>query len=473
MKRIKIFFTGIAVIFGILISCNESGLELNNPNQLSEATFFKSSLQLEAAATACYTYLQETGNYARYQFYINDNIAGENRATGNLEGDKAQMIARVVNETNEGSVRHWTHNYQGIGRCNFVITNEENFENIPEDDALGRLGEVRFLRALFYFHLVTKYGDIPLVLDTQSLPSGRPKSPASEVYNAIIEDLEFATDNLPAKGVQEKGRPTKGSAWALLGKVLLQNGDAAGAKNALEKVTGYTLMDNYLDNFSGSKDLEHNDESIFEVNFDESTGEGDSWQQTGRGNAETTFRAMEYSGWWNVKPSQVLLDEFEDGDIRYAYTFYSIDDSDNGTMTNTYNNGESTFADGTIGPDNNPAWRKYQNYDNRSSETPFSGINVRVIRYADVLLMQAEAEIRSGGSEAVALGFLNQVRARPSVNMPAINVSGTEAILDAIKHERWVELAGEQSRWLDLKRFDGDTYLLPIPSVELQVNTNL
>ena len=102
-----------------------------------------------------------------------------------------------------------------------------------------------------------------------------------------------------------------------------------------------------------------------------------------------------------------------------------------------------------------------------------SGINARVIRYADVLLMQAEAEIRSGGSETIALEFLNRVRARPSVNMAEVNPMGTTAILDAIKHERWVELAGEQSRWLDLKRFDGDTYLLPIPNVELQGNTNL
>ena len=96
-----------------------------------------------------------------------------------------------------------------------------------------------------------------------------------------------------------------------------------------------------------------------------------------------------------------------------------------------------------------------------------------MLRYADVLLMQAEAEIRSGGSESIALDFINQVRSRPSVDLPDVNVSGTEAILDAIKHERWVELAGEQSRWLDLQRFDGDTYLMPIPNIELQGNTNL
>ncbi len=471
MKKFKIFFTGIAVVLGILISCDESDIDLKNPNQLLAVTFFKSSTQLESAVTAAYTYLQETGNYARYQFYINDNIAGENYAAGNLEADKVQMIQRNVDEANNGNRQYWQHNYQGIGRCNFVIVNEENFENIPTGEIAARLGEARFLRALFYFNLVNKYGEIPLVLDLEIVEGGRPKSSIADIYNAIVTDLQFATSNLPAKGTQEHGRPTSGAAWALLGKVLLQNGDAAGAKTALANVTGYSLVDNYRDNFTVAG--EFNDESIFEVIYDESKGEGDSWNQNGLGNSETSFRAQEYSGWYNVKPSQLLLDEYEDGDARYADTFYSIDASDNGTMTNTFNNGNSTFTSGTIGPDDNPAWRKYQNLDDRGVETFWSGINARVLRYADVLLMKAEAEIRSGGSEAVALGFLNEVRSRASVAMPDVSVSGTTAILDAIKHERWVELAGEQSRWLDLQRFDGDSYLMPIPNIELQGNTNL
>ncbi len=471
MKKFKIFFTGIAVVLGILISCDESDIDLTNPNQLSAEIFFKSSAQLESAVTAAYTYLQETGNYARYQYYINDNVAGENYAAGNLEADKVQMINRDVDEANNGNNQFWQHNYQGIGRCNFVIVNEENFENIPTGEIAARLGEARFLRALFYFNLVNKYGEIPLVLDLETILGGRSKSSVADIYSAIVTDLQFATSNLPAKGTQELGRPTSGAAWSLLGKVLLQNGDAAGAKTALANVTGYSLVDNYRDNFTVAG--EYNDESIFEVIYDESTGGGDSWNQNGLGNSETSFRAMEYSGWYNVKPSQELLDEYEDGDTRYADTFYSIDASDNGTMTNTFNNGTGTFTSGTIGPDDNPAWRKYQNLDDRGSETIDSGINARVLRYADVLLMKAEAEIRSGGSEAVALGFLNEVRSRASVALPDVSVSGTAAILDAIKHERWVELAGEQSRWLDLQRFDSDSYLLPIPNVELQGNTNL
>lgn len=501
MKKIKIFFASLASVIGVLISCNESDIELSNPNEILPETFFKSSQQLESGVTAAYAYLQDVGNYARYQFYINDNIAGENYAAGALEADKAQMINLQVDEANNGNNQYWQHNYQGIGRCNFVIDNEVNIENVSATEITQRLAEVRFLRGLYYFNLVTKYGEIPLVLSTEIVQGGRPKSSVSAIYEAIIADLEYATTNLPAKGAQEQGRATSGAAWALLGKVLLQSGDAAGAKIALANITGYSLVANYRDNFTVAG--EHNEESIFEVHYDESTGGGDSWNQNGLGNSETSFRAMEYSGWYNVKPSQELRDEFEDGDSRYSDTFYSVDDSDNGTVTNTYNNGDFTFSDSatveshladlevlndgkeegddgyvtptifTLGPDDNPGWRKYQNLDNRGSETTDSGINARVIRYADVLLMQAEAEIRSGGSESVALGYLNQVRQRASVSMPDVTVSGAATVLDAIKHERWVELAGEQSRYLDLQRFDDFDYLMPIPNVELQGNTNL
>ncbi|KGL63129.1 RagB/SusD family nutrient uptake outer membrane protein [Polaribacter sp. Hel1_85] len=472
MKNLKTIIIGSSIAIGLLFACDQSEIKLTNPNQLSPETFFKSSAQLEAAVTASYAYLQDVGNYGRYQFYINDNIGGENYAAGNLEADKVQMINLDVDEANNGNNQYWDHNYKGIGRTNFVIDNEVNFENIDTSEISQRLGEVHFLRALYYFNIVTKYGEAPLVLSSIAIEGGTPKSSVSDIYAAIVTDLNFAANNLPTKVTQEQGRATSGAAWALLGKVLLQSGDADGAKTALAKVTGYSLVDDYRSNFTVAG--EHNDESVFEVHYDESTGGGDSWNQDGKGNSETSFRAMEYSGWYNVKPSQDLLDEYEDGDTRYAANFYSIDDSDNGTMTNTSNNGANTFVSGGIGPDDNPAWRKYQNLDNRAAETTDSGINARVIRYADVLLMKAEAEIQStGGVESVALGYLNQVRARASVNLPAISVVGKAAIMDAIVHERIVELAGEQSRYLDKQRLDGFSYLLPIPNIELSANTNL
>jgi len=487
MKNLKKII--LSSIVSLSFSCDDSGNELIDPNTIPNNTFLQNSNELTSSVTAAYAFLQDVGNYARYQFYINDNIARENYAAGNLEADKVQMLNRDVDEANLGNNQYWQHNYQGIGRANFVIANEANITGVSDTEKSQRLGEARFLRALYYFNLITKYEKIPMPLDLEVVDGGLPLSSATEVYAEIVTDLQIASADLPAKGEQEVGRATSGAAWALLGKVFLQMGEAAQAKIALSNVTGYSLIGDYRENFTIAG--EHNDESLFEVNYDESTGVGDSWNQDGRGNSETSFRAQEYSGWYNVKPSQELLDEYEDGDSRFAANFYSIDNSNNGTMTNTYNNGATTFVSAaalaaalaidpddtsvtSIGPDDNPSWRKYQNLDNRPSETFSSGINARVIRYADVLLMQAEAEIRSpGGSESVSLGFLNQVRSRPSVALPDISVTGTAAILDAIKHERWVELAGEQSRYLDLQRFDNFTYKMPIPNIERQSNTNL
>ena len=290
MKKFKITFmlAFVAFAFGIIASCNESDLEKTNPNQLSPETYFQTSTQLAAATNAVYAYLQDTGNYGRYQFYINDNVSGENYAAGNLEADKVQMINRDVDEANNGNNQFWQQNYQGIGRANFLIANEANFNpDIAAAEAQGRLGEARFLRGLYYFNIVTKYGEAPLVLDLETVAGGRPKSSIDDIYNAIVTDLQFAAANLDPKGTQEQGRATSGAAWGLLGKVMLQKGDASGAKSALANVTGYTLIEDYRENFTS--DNEHNDESLFEVNYDESTGGGDSWNQNGLGNSETTF----------------------------------------------------------------------------------------------------------------------------------------------------------------------------------------
>ena len=116
MKKYKIIFmlAFITGAFGLIASCNESDLEKTNPNQLSPETFFQTSTQLAAAANSVYAYLQGTGNYGRYQFYINDNVSGENYAAGNLEADKVQMINRDVDEANNGNNQYWQQNYQEL-----------------------------------------------------------------------------------------------------------------------------------------------------------------------------------------------------------------------------------------------------------------------------------------------------------------------------------------------------------------------
>ena len=178
--------------------------------------------------------------------------------------------------------------------------------------------------------------------------------------------------------------------------------------------------------------------------------------------------------WFNVYPSDMLLDEYEPGDSRYSDNFYSVGD---------------TYAGGVIeaiSNDRRAGWRKYQNYYKDLNEDQASGINMKVIRYADVLLMMAECanEVRS---QAEAVGYINEVRARPSVNLPPVATSLNKAqVFDAIVHERAVELAGEQVRFPDLVRWGmapeilgkfgfqaGKNEIFPIPNREISSNENI
>ncbi len=477
MKNIKIL---AIILVGMLLnhSCDEKDIELSNPNVLVEDNFFKSSKDLSTSVNAVYTYLQTAGLYGRYAYYINENLARENIALGNLEADKAQMIAYTFDATNPGFTSYWNDCYQGIARANFVIG--ATVENVGEAEIRARKGEARFLRALYYFLLTTKFGDVPLVLEVATSPSGFPRTPQSDIYKAILEDLDEATAALPDKNGQELGRATSGAAVALKGKVQLYMKDYAGAKTTLESVTGYNLVTDY--NLNSIRAGEFNDESIFEVVFDQNFGQGDSWNQNGQGVDEVTFRAQEYSGWFNVGPDPAFVAMYEDGDPRKEYTFYAPGQRLGQECDPSLVNTRTTFI-----------WQKFQNISQVCGPEPnfFSGINARVIRYADVLLMLAEVENELGNGTA-AIGYLNQIRDRvnmPNYNTPEMDAAGFPVgnkaeIFEAIVHERAVELGGEQSRYDDIRRWGiigdvisdfvpGKHELLPIPQSEIDSNSSI
>ena len=287
---------------------------------------------------------------------------------------------------------------------------------------------------------------------------------------------------------EEFGRATKGAANALLGRVHLFRGDYNAARTALLRVNvndQYRLVDNFYDNFMD--ETQDNEESVFDVMFSNKYGGADSWGTTGSGIAEVTFRGQEYGiTWFNVYPSDMTLDEFEAGDPRYADSFWS-----NGDILDP--NGEAVPADIPLG--RRAAWKKYSQYYKQLNSDTQSGINFRVIRYADVLLMLAECE-NEVGTAADAIAYLNEVRNRPSVSMPnygtpAMDAAGypvtsKEEIFNAIVHERQVELCGEQVRMNDLIRWglDADVLapfgynnqkhnLFPIPQNEIDANEML
>lgn len=470
MKIIK--YLSLTFAFGVLVlsnSCNSKKLDLANPNQLQPETFFKTENQVKSAVNAIYGSMQTTAMYNRHMWFGNDNMAHENAGNPQLEADKRQYLNFDFDYTHGAIGDYWESCYRGINKANFVINNKDIIAKIPDAQLAAAMkdkyvGEAKFMRAAYYFWLVIKFGDVPLILDVPVDIQGTARNPAADIWAQIETDLTDATNVLLDKANEDLGRATKGAAWALLGKARLFQKNYTGALTAFNNVTGYTLEANYLNNFL--EETEHGPESIFEVEFNVAAGNSSEWNSgvSDAGLNESCFRGQEYGcmDWFNVFPSVNLRNEFEAGDPRYNFCFY--------TDGQPYNNGANTMvitplaqSDGSNYP--RVGWRKYQNYYKTSSEsTPnpqASGINMKVIRYADVLLMMAECEANTGAIPA-AVGHMNQVRARASVNMPLYGTPAMDAIypvgnLDqfmvALEHERKVELCGEQVRFPDLVRW--------------------
>ncbi len=471
-----VFLGGIFLIN----SCNESDLELTNPNQLSPETFFKNESQVQASVNAIYANLQTIGMYTRHMYFMMDNMAHENAGNSQLEADKVEYLNFSFDSSHGGITEYWDSCFRGINKANFVLNNEEAINAIPESFLTQSrkdkfLGEAKFLRGLYYFYLVTRFGDVPLITTISEAGEGVPRSPKEQVYDQIIKDLQEASTTLLDKGAEEQGRATKGAAYALLGKVYLYRENYESALQALNQVTGYSLETDYEDNFQ--EETEHGPESIFEVEYNDDLGDGAKWNSnvSGAGPNEVTFRGQEYGmfDWFNVYPADNLIDEYEDDDIRFDETFYVVGDTTGAGV-----------AINSIPNNRRAAWRKYQNYYKDTNEDQASGINMKVIRYADVLLMMAESA-NELGDQVTATGYINQVRERAGLSDLEDTLS-KQQVFDAIVHERKVELAGEQVRFADLVRWGmaaevlgqfgfqtGKSELLPIPNAEISSNENM
>ena len=470
-----------------LYSCNVNKLELSNPNELTPGTFFKTEAEVQHSVNAVYANLQTDGLYQRTLYYSMDFMAFEQLNTP--DPIYHVFLEYTFDVRNIFIEEYWKRCYAGINRTNFVINNEEAINKIPEG-LMSKvkkdkyLGEARFLRALYYFLLVTRFGDVPLIIENEEGKTGLPRSPKALVWSQIETDLSFAAENCLPKNIEEKGRATSGAAWALLGKAHLfqaneskDQADFIAARNAFLKVIddheSYALEDRYSNNFE--EETEHGPESIFEVEFNPALGTENLWSSdNGSGLNECSVRGVEYGcfNWYNAYPFLDLVEEFETvadngvkNDPRLGYCIYQTGD--------LYNNGKDTayISCDTIsywwyGVLHNEirfkyGWKKYQNYYKQKSESNYSGINTRVIRLADVLLMMAEVE-NELGSIPEAIDYLNQVRNRADVMMPdygtpAMNkiypVSNLEQLRKAIEHERKIELCNEQVRINDLIRW--------------------
>ncbi len=499
MKRSKIAVFLAAMI--VTVSCNQDILDKRNPNDLTPEKYFKTAAEMTKAVNSIYALIQSNNLVGREYFFLHD-LRSDDMASGGgqLEVPRNQILTGSQTASNAVSESVWNGLYHSILRANTVI----NFAPKSEDPAiLKAIGEAKFLRAWCYMELVTLWGGVPLQTSVAtSISQNQPRASEAEVYSLIKQDLTDAQLALPVKHENEQGRATKGAAQMLQARAYINQGDYTSAKNELEKMTAlgvYNLKTiKYADNFR--EENEWNKESVFEVGFSSAgdvnwMGDGDdpSW-----GAQERSTRTQEYSptGWRNVIPSNSIIAEFESTtkgdpktDPRRAYTFWITGDK--------YNNGANTLTDNQVqgntstleGATTKVSWAKYSIlYKADPGGYGTSGINHRIMRYADAILMLAECENELGNLN-VAVGYLNQVRNRDDVQMPPYPtanypVSNKDEVFKAVVHERRVELAGEQVRARDILRWRrnnkikidpiaGFKELLPIPQSEIDNNDKI
>lgn len=489
---------GIGLLTTIVVGCDQL-LEPQPETEVSTSNFYTTLDDFEQAVAGAYAPLQDIYESA----WIMSEMRSDNTHfiydVANRGSKPEEDVATFLVETNNGVVQdRWADNYQIISRVNHVLTRIDEVE-LEEFTGQNLKGQALFLRALAYFDLVRNFGGVPLFVEPPASyeETFKPRSPSTEVYELIIADASAAADLLPSSADQDPGRATSGAAFTLLADVYLTLGRWSEAESALRSVSGYSLLPDYLDVFPPSN--EGNSEIIFEVEYLEGTAQGlgsnfpydflpvlsDPSVITG-----VSPSSQNNDGAFNT-PTPDIINAYEDTleDGRYAASI-------------AYYSGPSPLVGVTY--ENTPYIRKYQHPHAQYGETDQ---NWPVYRYAEVLLMQAEAINEQGGRQAEALGYLNQVRVRAGLG--SVGSASQAELRERILDERRIELAFENKRWHDLVRtgravevmsahgakvkanpqsyyypegsfaFEAsyavseDDYLFPIPVTEININPDL
>ncbi|KAF2508728.1 RagB/SusD family nutrient uptake outer membrane protein [Flavobacterium zhairuonense] len=396
---------------------------------------------------------------------ITSDDADKGSSPGDTGTDKDVLDALTYNASNPSAESTFIANYDGINRCNQALAILPKLDK-ADANLRGRLaGEAKFLRAFMYFTLVKCYGGVPIVdhIPSPSSESDRvmqlTRKTAADVYAFIEKDLNDAIATLPEKtaySANERSRVSKGAAYALLAKVSLYQKKWQQVIDNCNKVTGYSLVSDYASMYKATGKFDS--ESIFEIYAQGAVPakgiEGYSNTQGARGTGGW--------GWGFNTPSQSLVNAYEPGDVRKAATIIFRG---------------QTLYDGRVVPNTVENERyNYKAYSSAYTDAWETDVDIKYLRYAEVLLMKAEASNELGQTSA-AIPLLNQIRNRAGLGNTA--ASSQADVRTAIWKERRVEMAFEHDRFFDLVRtgqakaafaIDGKTFtegkneLFPIPA---------
>ncbi len=495
MKNLKYFL--LCVLSFSLLSC-ENLLNTSPTNFYSQETYWQKSEHALNALTGCYQALTHADLYNAQTPFMFEAMSPNafNYDNQGAAGD----IARGVHTATTLGINNlmWRGCYRGIGRCNTLLA---NIDQINMDSQLKDriIGEAKFLRAFYYNRLNILFNGVPLITDEPdpAEQSTLSRNSFEEVLEQILKDLNDAANSLPTTYPNaDKGRATKGAALSLKARVLLQNYRYPEVVSTIDEIftlDAYSLYPNYNGIFR--KANEGNSEIIFDIRFSapELTNTYDiimaqySTQAPLQGLVDlyqmTDGKSIEESPLYN--PEQ----PYENRDPRFEQSIIYLGVPWRNRTATTADLHQTGYS-----------FRKFTEYNATTQGTiSNSDVNYVEIRYADVLLMYAEALNEVSGATEDVYNAINSIRQRPSVEMPALPLGlGKEDMIEAIRLERRIELAGEGSYFYDIRRwktiedemngpifdYKGDVienrkfvptrdYFWPIPYTEIDLNPNL
>jgi hypothetical protein len=455
----------------LLVSCSDF-LEEDVRGQENLDNYFQSESDAESFITGCYNAITYHGWWQVENFWILTDMCSDDLWMGNTTQSQSDYISLAhyqgVGQSNGTISNFWQYRYKGILRCNIAIDKIPQAPIVDKEKQARLVAEARFLRAYFYFELVKNFGGVPIVkgfLMPEEV-EGITRSSADEVYAFIESDLAEAAKVLPQRSqyaATDMGRATRGAALGLMGKAYLYQSNWEAARDTLETVIDeheYDLMPNFGDVWS--VDAENNVESLFEVQntYDETYDLGGSLSII-TGNRS----GGDQDGWaWGLPTSDLENAFLAAGDterlrwsiIKNGATEIAGEDHFAELVTAQGNqNGDGTYC---IAPAKHKSARInrkfYLPYAKRPANynQPKVPLNHRILRYADVLLMYAEA-CNELNDDANARTALNKVRER--VHLADVESSGND-LRKAIRNERRLELALENHRIYDIRRWTDD-----------------